>query len=268
MKTVLVISSFVAASRVGATASAFCLRRLGHDAIILPTTLMGRHPGWGHPGGGATDVETLAEMWAAIKDQNIQIDAVLSGYMGDTAHILFAAEVIRDVKAANPDAMILVDPVMGDHGRLYIPEARAQLIAETLLPLADIITPNQWEWEYMTKQIGAKISCNVLITSVEVGEAIGAQYIGQNLNMQVSHPKFDAVPHGGGDALAGLFLGHSLNGKDAVTAMGQAVAGVFKIMEAANKYDAGELPLIRTQEAWVTPFPLATHDLKDDTSDD
>jgi len=46
--------------------------------------------------------------------------------------------------------------------------------------------------------------------------------------------------------------------------MSKAVAGVYKMMRAANTLDAGELPLIRTQDDWVDPLPLpikeTTHD--------
>jgi len=66
MKTALILSSNVAASQVGATASAFCLRRMGINTIVLPTTVLGRHPGWGDPGGKAVPATQLRDMWRAI----------------------------------------------------------------------------------------------------------------------------------------------------------------------------------------------------------
>jgi len=114
MKTVLLISSFVSSSQVGATASAFCLRRLGLEVIILPTTLFGRHPGWGAPGGQAVDHETLSSMWQAIKAQNIKFDAVMSGYMAAEDHIDLTVSIIKTVRSHNPSVKILVDPVKGE----------------------------------------------------------------------------------------------------------------------------------------------------------
>ena len=270
MKTVLIISSFVAASRVGAAANAFCLRRLGHETIILPTTLMGRHPGWGDPGGSAVKAAKLRAMWEAVKAQNIKIDAVLTGYMGETAHIDLAADIINVVKANNPKAIILVDPVMGDSGRdnlgggnkgrLYIPQARAEAIKHTLVPLADYMTPNLWELSYLTGQADWKsaaeiVSAKLLITSVPYDNKIGAAYLGPPF-CQVSHERFKSVPNGGGDSLAAIFLAHLLSGDAPVLSMRKAVASVFTVMQATNKNDLGELPLIRTQEAWVNAAPL------------
>ena len=276
MQTVLVISSFVAASRVGATASAFCLRRLGHDAVILPTTLMGRHPGWGTPGGGAVEAARLQDMWGAIKAQNIKFDAVLTGYMGEAAHIPLAREIITYIKSSNPQAYILVDPVMGDFGHegggLYIPDSRAQAICETLLPLADIITPNLWELGYITGKTltTAKdaltalhdLGQSAIVTSVPYETEIGALLYDGNNAAQSHHEKFARVPHGGGDSLAGLYLGHYLRGDTPRLAMRKSVSALFQIMSLAhklsaqNKTDIDELPLIQAQDAIINSPPL------------
>ncbi|MDB2437465.1 bifunctional hydroxymethylpyrimidine kinase/phosphomethylpyrimidine kinase [Hellea sp.] len=266
MKTALVISSYVAASRVGATASAFCLRRLGIETIVIPTTVLGRHPGWGAPGGQSLSAEHLRDMWAAIKKQNMPIDAVMTGYLADDAHINVAAEIIADVKAANPEAIALVDPVMGDHGELYIPESRAKAIIAKLLPLADVITPNAWELSYITDTpaltlesiIGSAASLNIaaLVTSVPHKTSIGAVFTDGPARYFVYHDKFDSVPHGGGDSLAATFLAHLLLGDLRRDALAKSVASIFAVLTAAIESDAGELPLIREQDALLIAKPL------------
>jgi len=130
---VLILSSTVASSRVGASAASFCLQRLGVETVVLPTTLMGRHPGWGLPGGGGVNAALLRDVWAGVAAQDLKFDAVLTGYMGETAHIDLSVEIIDHVRSRNPDAIIAVDPVMGDHGRLYIPKDRAAAIIERLI---------------------------------------------------------------------------------------------------------------------------------------
>ena len=150
MKTVLLISSLVSSSQVGATASAFCLRRLGVDVIVLPTTLFGRHPGWGPPGGERVSAKTLSDMWTAIRAQNIKFDALMSGYMAAEDHIDLTIQIIKHLRNHNPDVKILIDPVKGDDGRLYIPESRAKAMGERLVPQADILTPNLYELSYLT----------------------------------------------------------------------------------------------------------------------
>ncbi len=268
MKTVLVISSFVASSRVGATVSAFCLRRVGVETIVLPTTLMGRHPGWGNPGGGAVETTQIEIMWQAIRKQGLRFDAVLTGYMGHVDHAALSARIIREVKQDNPEAIILVDPVMGDEGALYIPEDRAMMIKSQLVPLADILTPNAWELSYLTGKDSDtapaiaqtakdwRAETDVLITSVPIDEKIGAVLVTSEGASFVQHKKFDKVPHGGGDALAATYLAQLLLGLSPRQALEFSVASIFEVMSAAIKLDAGELPLVRKQDALVRADPL------------
>ena len=219
---------------------------------------MGRHPGWGAPGGGAVDAARLRDVWEGVKAQDLHFDAVLTGYMGDTEHVALCEEIIGHVFAKNPDAIIAVDPVMGDHGRLYIPEARAAAIIERLVPLADFITPNLWERDYIQNHRDALPAR--LITSYPNGEDIGARWeepVGDSVTaFQVSHPKFASVPQGGGDSLAALFLGRRLLGQSPRQALAASVSSVYEIMRAADALDAGELPLIRMQAFITDALPL------------
>ena len=254
---VLILSSTVASSHVGASAASFCLQRLGIDSVVLPTTLLGRHPGWGEPGGGPIKTEKLRDVWAGIKAQDINIDAVLTGYMGETDHTHLGVEIIDHVKSENPNALIVVDPVMGDHGRLYIPKHRAAALIRNLIPKADFITPNAWELKYIKQH--TELLPNCLITSATDGEKIGAVWQSQNARWQVSHSKFDSVPHGGGDCLAALFLGRRLLGETPKAALAKSVASVFEIMRVANALDSGELPLIRMQAFINDAIALEVH---------
>lgn len=276
MKTALVISSCVAASRVGATASAFCLRRLGVETVVLPTTLFGRHPGWGAPGGRVTEPDLLRSIWDGVAAQDVAFDGVMTGYMGDTDHVALAAEIITGLKAKNPALHVLVDPVMGDHGKLYIKDSVAQAIKTQLLPLATVTTPNAWELSYLTGQSTDSLSsviaatrtlpCATVVTSVEQGDSIGTLWAGEAPAL-MTHPKFARVPNGGGDSVAGTFLAHRLNGLPPREALARATASIFAIISAAQNQDSpsyglgGELPIVEMQDALITAPPLAIRDL-------
>jgi len=218
---------------------------------------MGRHPGWGTPGGGATDISMLRDIWSGVAAQNIKFDAVLTGYMGETAHVDLGVDIIEQVRAQNPKAIITVDPVMGDHGSLYIPEPRANAIIQRLIPIADFITPNLWELEYIKPRLTGLP--NRLITSVPDQDNIGALWQSETESWRVSHAKFDSVPHGGGDSLAALFLGRLLLGEPPSTALSKSVASVYELMRAADALDAGELPLVRMQAFINDAIALELH---------
>jgi pyridoxine kinase len=205
-------------------------------------------------------------MWEAIKAQNLNIDAVMTGYLADDTHIDIAAEIISDVKNMNSEAIILVDPVMGDNGRLYVPESRAKALITKLLPLADIITPNAWELSYITDKpathlesiletlTGIKTAC--LVTSVPHGKTIGALFVDGPARYFVHHKSFQSVPHGGGDSLAATFLAHLLSGDLRRDALAKSVASIFAILSAAIETDARELPLVREQDTLIIAKPL------------
>lgn len=45
--------------------------------------------------------------------------------------------------------LLVCDPVMGDNGKLYVPEALNEIYKKEILPLADVLTPNEFELEYV-----------------------------------------------------------------------------------------------------------------------
>jgi len=175
----------------------------------------------------------------------------MTGYLAEDEHINVALDIISNVKAANPDAVILIDPVMGDNGKLYVPESRAIAITENLLPAADIITPNVW-----ILNTASTLHSASLITSVVHEDSIGAIFIDGPARYYVHHEEFASVPHGGGDSLAATFLAHLLMGDFRRDALAKSVASIFAILSAAVAEDAGELPLIREQDALVIAKPL------------
>lgn len=260
MTRILLISSFTATSHVGAVVSAFVLRRLGINVTVLPTTLFGRHPGWGAPGGGIVPTEQLTAMWDAVHDQAVTLsqpfDAVMTGYMGELGHIDLAAQIIDTLKPKT----VLVDPVMGDGSRtsggLYISQDRAEAICDALIPRAHIATPNLWEWRYITGNLDEAPDTlprplagtdETLVTSVADGNQIGALLFESGKTHHIMHDRYESVPNGGGDTLAAAYLGQRLLGDNPCDALGHSVSSVFAIMGAANESDAGELPLIRAQ---------------------
>ncbi|MGB6318973.1 MAG: bifunctional hydroxymethylpyrimidine kinase/phosphomethylpyrimidine kinase [Litorimonas sp.] len=261
MTRVLLISSFTSTSHVGSVVSAFVLRRMGVDVTVLPTTLFGRHPGWGAPGGDVVPTDKLTGMWEAVADQlqadGSHFDAVMTGYMGETGHVVLANRIIGTLE---PNC-VLIDPVMGDGSRadggLYIPQDRAEAICDLLVPLADIATPNLWEWRYITGNLDEAPDTpprplagvdETLVTSVADGARIGAVLFEGGRAHRVLHDRYSGVPNGGGDTLAAAYLGQRLHGTAPEQALVRSVSAVFAVMGEADRTDAGELPLIRAQK--------------------
>lgn len=271
MRNVLIISSWVSASYVGARANALCLQQQGINAIILPTTLFGRHPGWGAPGGDITHPALLNQMWQAIQAQNIHFDGLLSGYMGCVEHIDLSYEIITKLRHIQPELYCLIDPVMGDHGQLYVDETVAQKLKSTLLPLADIISPNLWEFEYICAQtVNSLTECIVcardylpttpcLISSVTQSPQtdLTTLYIDAQNCHSVSHRQYPHIPHGTGDCLSALFLAHRFHGLTPAQALAQSTTQVFALSQKSYEHNLPELPLLTLEDAHH-PLPFLT----------
>ena len=254
MPTVLILSSQVAASRVGGGAQALALARLGIDPILVPTVLFGRHPGWGVPGGRAVDPEVMSGMLEGIAAQGLfeTLDALITGHFSLPEQVALAAQTMDAVRAANPAAGLFVDPVMGDEGSgLYVKEAVADAIVRELLPRADLIAPNAWELTRLsgctvTDPASAAFAARivrrpVLVSSVVQGERIGAVYADAAGATFASHAKLSAAPNGTGDLLTALFTAALVLDLDATQALAVAVSGVAEALAATD--EAGELPV-------------------------
>ena len=267
MKTVLLITSQAASSRVGASASMFALQRLGVEVITLPTVLMGRHPGWGDPGLVDIDADGLSRMFLAVQDQGVlsKIDAVITGYFRSTRQITAAAAMIDYVRAAKPDVMIVVDPVMGDEpDGLYVSDAVAEAIKRDLVPRADIITPNAWELAHISDrpvfdessavEAARATKCPLVIASSTPSTTqCTTLSISEEESWCVSSSNYKNVPRGTGDLLTALITAHLLNGKPVRVALETAVSSIDMVLGEAQRLNAKELPLVATQDRLVSP---------------
>ncbi|MCE2890013.1 bifunctional hydroxymethylpyrimidine kinase/phosphomethylpyrimidine kinase [Aquidulcibacter sp.] len=272
MPLVLILGSHVAGSRVGGTLASLALAQspMKIDPVHVPTTLLGRHPGWGPPGGGPVSPELFAGMLEGIAANGLfaAVDGVLTDYFASAEQVQIAARAIDAVKTANPKAIIMVDPVLGDApGGLYVGQGVADALAEHLVPRADFLTPNLWELGYLTQTspkdlqrihyAATALGRPSLISSVERNGEIGGMLVDGSRAWLATHAKAAQPPKGTGDLMATMFLAHLIDGQTAPQAMGLALAGVSYTVQRAQEWGAQELPIIAAgDEAWRAE-PLA-----------
>jgi pyridoxine kinase len=267
MPLVLILGSHVAGSRVGGTLAslALALSPFAIDPVHVPTTLLGRHPGWGAPGGGAVSDDMFAGMLEGIAANGLfaLVDGVITDYFATPTQVQIAARAIAAVKTANPRAIVLVDPVMGDApGGRYVSEAVCAAIGEHLLPCADYLTPNLWELGYMTglpvetpdqvRFAARTLGKPTLVTSVPNSNSIGAMLVDAGQSWRVAHDRIEDVPKGTGDLVAALFMGHLINGNMPCDAMAKALKGVSELLKAGAQWGSAELPIVAgAGRAWT-----------------
>lgn len=267
MKTVLLITSQAASSRVGASAISFTMERMGIEVITLPTVVVGRHPGWGDPGLVDIDADGLSRLFLAVQAQGVlnHVDAVITGYFCSSRQITAAAAIIDYTRRANPDVLVVVDPVMGDEpDGLYVPDAVAEALIRDLVPRADVITPNAWELAHITERpvfdegsavdAARQTNCPLVIaSSTPSGEKMATLAVQKDEAWCVTTPTYKNVPRGTGDLLCALFTAHRLNAKPVSVALENTISSVDMILSEAQRISAVELPLVAAQERLVIP---------------
>lgn len=257
MARILAISSLVASGHVGLSAAWPVLTAFGHETIALPTRLLSNHPAQPHSAAHDIPVATLAAMLDALAANGrlAAIDLVLTGYLPSRAYCDLALSAIARVRQQSPAVRILVDPILGDDpDGLYVSADAAAAIRDTLLPLADIATPNRFELSWLTgcevteiataTAAAGRLPCPMLLAT-----SIPAANPGHLANVLCLLGRSSAAstvirtgaPHGTGDLLAALFAGHVLSGRTAEQALARATAGVEIVL--VGSLGAGELRL-------------------------
>ncbi|KAG8000755.1 Pyridoxal kinase, partial [Nibea albiflora] len=102
--------------------------------------------GYAHWKGQVLTAEELNVLYEGIKLNKVNhYDYILTGYSRDTSFLEMVVDIIQELKKANPSLVYVCDPVMGDHGAMYVPENLLPVYRDKIVPLADILTPNQFE---------------------------------------------------------------------------------------------------------------------------
>jgi len=271
MPTVLSVQSRVAYGHVGNAASVFPLQRLGIEAWALDTVAFSNHTGHGKWRGSVVPSAYVAELFEGVAALGVlpQIDAVLSGYLGDSTTGPVLLDIVGRVRAANPQALFCCDPVIGDVDTgSYVTAGIAEFFRDRALALADIITPNRFELEYLTglsvatlaeagvaaaalRALGPRI---VLVTSIELaGDRIAMLAAGPDGVWVVETPRLPVMLNGCGDVTAALFLGRLLRGESLADALARTAASMYGIIETTMRLGRYELALVAAQEELVMP---------------
>jgi pyridoxine kinase len=219
------------------------LSTMGVQVCPMPTAVLSSHSGFsGFHFVDLTDhLGPMIEHWKSMK---LQFDAIYSGYLGSVRQVDIVRNFIRDFR--EPGQLVVVDPVLGDNGRLY--SAFGQEMVDEMRKLigdAHIITPNLTEaafllgepfdpemeiemvklWAKKLADLGPEI---VIITSVpEMAVLQKTAVLAWNRRDQrmwkVSCDYLPANYPGTGDAFSSVIVGSLLQGDSLPMALDRAV---------------------------------------------
>ncbi|MCJ1479819.1 putative pyridoxal kinase [Lambiella insularis] len=166
---VLAIASHVVYGYVGNTMAAFVMQVLGCEVAALNTVQFSNHTAYKQCTGTKTSADEIRVIYDGLKQSSLTaFDVLLSGYAPSAEAVEAIGAIGRDLhfrSTMKPGSFFWVlDPVMGDQGRLYVAEDVVP-VYKRLLREADLILPNQFE---------AEVLAGVQITSLgALKEAVG-----------------------------------------------------------------------------------------------
>ena len=190
------MQSTVVHGNVGNRCAAFVLCASGLEHDVLHTVQLSIRGGYGGalaPRGtrlAAADAEAL---FGGLRAAGLlrSYSHVLSGYCSDASVLRVLAAAVREMREmrareaapaepalAEPPAEapeFVLDPVLGDNGRLYVPAELVPVFRDELVPLATMLTPNQFEAETLSGvPIRDSASASAALTALH---ALGARTI-------------------------------------------------------------------------------------------
>ena len=270
MATILSIQSHVSYGYVGNRVATFALQRLGHDVITVNTVQFSNHTGYGSWQGDIFSKEHIKSVWQGIKQRLAisNIDALLTGYLGDVELGELVKSIAKEIKQANPAALYCLDPVFGDVGRgIFAKLDLADYFRDTLINSASLMTPNHFEFDYITQQQNKTIeelnlaaqklfesgTTAILVTSYQ-GNEVGADEIGMVLLMPterwlIKTPKitFTTPPNGSGDLVSSLLLEKWLKQMPPKDALAQVAEQIYTVFSNTKFLQHRELAIIQSQ---------------------
>lgn len=152
-RKVLSIQSHVVHGYVGNKAATFPLQYRGWDVDALNTVQFSNHPGYGRFTGFRSQPNEICDIiqQGLLDGLHIEYDAVLTGYLPGVESLQATARTVGTLCSKEPRIKWILDPVLGDNGKLYVAEENVPAYRQILRDNdVYLVTPNQFEMETLS----------------------------------------------------------------------------------------------------------------------
>lgn len=246
MKKIAAIHDLSCFGRCALTVIIPLLSAMGHQTVPIPTALLSTHTGGFEQPYFRDLTDDMTPIARHLEQVGVSFDAIYSGFLGSARQIEVVQDIIRRFGGRGP---VLVDPVMGDDGKLYstYTDELVRGMAE-LCRSADIITPNLTEAHFLTgldvpdsipdQSAAIALSLelchsmreslgvgNIVITGIHFGDRVGNAVMVEREVRLISKPRLGRSFPGTGEVFTSTLLGEMLRGKS-----------LFEAAEAAQDF--------------------------------
>lgn len=272
----LAIQSHVVFGHAGNSAAVFPMQRVGVNVWPLNTVQFSNHTQYGQWTGevlAPEQIPALVDGIATIGELG-NFDAVLSGYLGSAAQGRAILTGVARIKAVNPNALYLCDPVMGHPEKgCIVPAEVSDFLLDEAVAVADVLCPNQLELDSfcgrraesledcvaMARSLLARGPKAVLVKHLAYpgrkAEDFEMLLVTAEGSWHLQRPllAFARQPVGVGDLTSGLFLARVLLGDSWVAAFEFTAAAVHEVLLETQACTSYELELVRAQDRIMHP---------------
>jgi len=272
----LAIQSHVVFGHAGNSAAVFPMQRIGVNVWPLNTVQFSNHTQYGQWAGevlAPAQIPALVEGISNIGELG-HCDAVLSGYLGSAEQGRAILAGVERIRAVNPKALYLCDPVMGHPEKgCIVPQEVSEFLLDEAAARADILCPNQLELDSfcgrraqsledcvsMARRLLQRGPKVVLVKHLVYPGRAEDQFemllvtAEQSWHLRRPLLAFPRQPVGVGDLTSGLFLARVLLGDSWVQAFEFTAAAVHEVLLETQACASYELQLVRAQDRIAHP---------------
>ena len=253
-KRIALVNDITGFGRCSVTVELPLISAMKIQACPLPTAILSVHTGFEqHYLDDYTQrMQPYMDSW---EKNRLSFDGICTGFLGSAEQITLVEDFIRRFKA--PYTRVMVDPVMGDNGKLYS-SYNMEMCAEMrrLLAYADLVTPNlteacilldipypkdgqvtNEELEYMASELASQGPSQVIITGLHGEDSLRNFIYEAGRGKVLTVEKVGGDRSGTGDAFAAIVAGSLINGESLEDAAVKAAEFIKKCLGYAVKLD-------------------------------
>ena len=250
MKRVVTMQDLSCLGRCSLTVIHPTISAMGVECAVLPTALLSTHTAF--PAPAVTDLSgftrPILDHWETI---GAKFDGILTGYLANEDQMALALELIDRF---GDNAVVVQDPAMGDHGRLYSGIGPEMVdLHRRLCAQADLVLPNLTEGAMLAgiayqdrtdREFCQQIAAELLKTSAKAvlltgysptPDTVGFYYCDGVTEFAHAGPKIPRSCHGTGDLFAAVTMGGMMRGLSAPEAGALAAAFIHRAIAKTGK---------------------------------
>jgi len=258
-RRVLSIQSHVVHGYVGNKSASFPLQVLGFEIDAINSVQFSNHTGYEVVKGQVLQQNDLNDIFEGLAANNLlsSYSHLLTGYIGAASFLKLIVKIVKKLREQNPNIIYVCDTVLGDDGHMYVPEDLLPIFRDEIVPIADIVTPNQYEVSWLTgmtikteddvwRAVEWFHNQGVSIVAISSTDFCGKNELKAFLSKKggerysITIPKqAQGIPFtGAGDLFSSLFLAHSYRCED----LGKAFEKTVATLQAVIKRTCDHLP--------------------------